>query len=227
MRTRIVLADDHAVVRAGLAALLQREDDFELVGEAEDGLAAVRMARKLQPDVLVTDIVMPGMNGIEAIRRLHDEQPEVRGICLSAHQDNRMVLAVIDAGAMGYVMKHCSYRELVDAIRKVMSNQIYLSAELVGVVVEKYRNRNQTVQPDATSSLTARERELVQLFSEGYSSNQIADRLSVSVKTVATHRQHILQKLNINGIAELTRYALREGITTLDSPMMVPPTQTQ
>ncbi len=228
MSIRIVLADDHGIVRAGLAALLQREQDFELVGEAEDGLSAVRLTRKLQPDVLVTDISMPGMNGIEAIRRIHAEQPEVRGICLSVHQDNRMVLAVIDAGAMGYVMKQCSYNELVSAIRKVMSNQIYMSAELVGIVVEKYRNRHLTKQqPDAFSLLTPRERELVQLFSEGYSTNQIAVRLSVSTKTVATHRQHILQKLGINGIAELTRYALREGLSTLDCPTAAMPAPSQ
>ncbi len=221
MSIRIVLADDHKIVRAGLAALLRQESDFELVGEAEDGLAAVKLARQLQPDVLVTDIAMPGMNGIEAIRRLQAEVPEVRGICLSVHNDNRMVLAVIDAGAMGYVMKDCSFDELVQAIRKVMSNQIYLSPQLVGIVVEKYRNRNQATQTDAFSLLTPRERELVQLFSEGYSTNQISDRLSVSTKTVATHRQHILQKLGINGIAELTRYALREGLSTLDAAAAV------
>ncbi len=221
MSIRIVLADDHKIVRAGLAALLQQESDFELVGEAEDGLSAVKLARQLNPDVLVTDIAMPGMNGIEAIRRMQAEAPEVRGICLSVHNDNRMVLAVIDAGAMGYVMKDCSFDELVQAIRKVMSNQIYLSPQLVGIVVEKYRNRNQASQTDAFSLLTPRERELVQLFSEGYSTNQISDRLSVSTKTVATHRQHILQKLGINGIAELTRYALREGLSTLDSAAAV------
>lgn len=228
MSIRIVLVDDHGIVRAGLVALLQREQDFELVGEAEDGLSAVRLTRKLQPDVLVTDISMPGMNGIEAIRRIHAEQPKVRSICLSMHKDNSMVLAVIDAGAMGYVMKHCSYNELVSAIRKVMSNQIYMSAELVGIVVEKYRNRHLIKQqPDAFSLLTPRERELVQLFSEGYSTNQIAVRLSVSTKTVATHRQHILQKLGINGIAELTRYALREGLSTLDSPTAAIPAPSQ
>ncbi|MBI3716468.1 MAG: response regulator transcription factor [Betaproteobacteria bacterium] len=216
MSIRIVLADDHKIVRAGLAALLQREPDFELVGEAEDGMSAVRLARQLRPNVLVTDLAMPGMNGIEAIRRIAAESPEVRGICLSVHNDNRMVLAVLDAGAMGYVMKDCSLDELVQAIRKVMSNQVYLSPELVGIVVEKYRSRNQVVATDAFSLLTARERELVQLFSEGFSTQNIADRLSVSTKTVATHRQHILQKLGIGGIAELTRYALREGLSTLD-----------
>ncbi len=219
MTIRILLADDHRIVRSGIAALLQKERDFELVAEAENGQEAVRLARQHRPDVLLMDIAMPGMNGIEAMRRIHADEPGVKCLCLSVHNDNRMVLGVIDAGAMGYLMKDCSFDELVRAIRSVMSNQIYLSSELVGIVVEKYRNRNARVAPDPFSLLTAREREMVQLFSEGHSTSRIASKLCVSAKTVATHRQHILKKLGISGIAELTRYALREGLTTLDAPM--------
>ena len=221
MSIRIVLADDHRLIRNGLAALLRKEEDLDLVGEAEDGMGAVKAVRQLQPDVLVVDLSMPGMNGVEAIRRLQIDAPEVKCICLSVHNDSRMVLAVLDAGAMGYVLKDCSFDELAQAIRQTMTNQVYLSPALIGIVVEKYRQRHQQEVADTPSPLTARERELVQLFSEGYSTNEIAQRLSVSIKTVATHRQHILQKLGIGGIAELTRYALREGLSSLDSPPIV------
>ncbi|HUG26180.1 response regulator transcription factor [Piscinibacter sp.] len=216
MNIRVVLADDHRIVREGLGALLAREADIDLVGQAQDGLAAVKLARDLHPDVVVTDISMPGLNGIEAIRRIRSEDPAPRVLCLSVHDDSRMVLAVLDAGAAGYVLKHCSYEELAQAIRKVMANQIHLSAELVGIVVEEVRARAAPKANDARAALTPREREMVQLLSEGHTTQQIAERLHVSAKTVATHREHVLHKLHIKGIAELTRYALREGLTSLD-----------
>lgn len=221
---KIVLADDHRIVREGLGALLRQQPDFEVVGEAEDGLAAVKLARTLQPDVVVTDISMPGLNGVEAVRRIHLEEPGVKVLCLSVHDETAMVLSVIDAGAAGYVLKDASFEELVRAIRQVMTHRIYLSPALVGIFVEKYRTR-ESPEPlaVAASPLTAREREVVQLFSEGYSSNEIAARLNVSAKTVASHREHILAKLRIRSIAELTRYAIREGLTSLDSPLRVAP----
>jgi len=221
---KIVLADDHRIVREGLSALLRQQPDFELVGEAEDGLAAVKLARTLRPDVVVTDISMPGLNGVEAVRRIHLEEPLVKVLCLSVHDETAMVLSVIDAGAAGYVLKDASFEELVRAIRQVMTHRIYLSPALVGIFVEKYRTR-ESLEPlaVAASPLTAREREVVQLFSEGYSSNEIAARLNVSAKTVASHREHILAKLRIRSIAELTRYAIREGLTSLDSPLRVAP----
>ena len=221
---KIVLADDHRIVREGLCALLRQQPDFELVGEAEDGLAAVKLARTLQPHVVVTDISMPGLNGVEAVRRIHLEEPTVKVLCLSVHDETAMVLSVIDAGAAGYVLKDASFEELVRAIRQVMTHRIYLSPALVGIFVEKYRTRESPEsQAVAASPLTAREREVVQLFSEGYSSNEIAARLNVSAKTVASHREHILAKLRIRSIAELTRYAIREGLTSLDSPLRVAP----
>ena len=221
---KIVLADDHRIVREGLSALLRQQPDFELVGEAEDGLAAVKLARTMQPHVVVTDISMPGLNGVEAVRRIHLEEPTVKVLCLSVHDETAMVLSVIDAGAAGYVLKDASFEELVRAIRQVMTHRIYLSPALVGIFVEKYRTRESPEQPaTVVSPLTAREREVVQLFSEGYSSNEIAARLNVSAKTVASHREHILAKLRIRSIAELTRYAIREGLTSLDSPLGVAP----
>jgi DNA-binding NarL/FixJ family response regulator len=206
MTIRIVIADDHRIMRDGLVALLRGQPDFEVVGEAPDGAELARLTRKLKPDIA------------EAIRRIRADEPEVKLLCLSVHAESRLVLAVLDAGASGYVLKECSFEELVQAIRQVVAGQVYLSAQLVGVVVQEYRARVTGGAPqDSASVLTPRERELVQLFSEGYSTNAIAERLYVSAKTVATHRQHILQKLRIGSMAELTRYALREGLSSLES----------
>jgi len=218
MTIRIVLADDHRMMCDGLTALLKKEPGFEIVGEAHDGLGAVQLARDLAPDVLVTDLAMPGMNGIEAISRVRAESPAVQVLCLSVHDEDRMVLAGIDAGAAGYVLKDSSFDELAVAIRKVMARQIYLSPGLVGVFVEGYRTRGATVAGSAFSQLTSREREIVQLFSEGHSTGQIAEQLHLSAKTVATHRENVLHKLHIESIAELTRYAIREGLSSLQAP---------
>lgn len=216
MGIRIVLADDHRIVREGLCALLAREADIELVGQAEDGLGAVRLARDLRPDVVVTDVSMPGLNGVDATRRIRNEDAAVRVLCLSVHAESRMVLAALDAGASGYVLKDDSYEDLALAIRKSMADQVHLSADLVGMVVHEVRNRGQLKQTSGESRLTPRERETVQLLSEGLSTQQIADRLHVSTKTVATHRENVMQKLNISSLAELTRYALLEGLSSLD-----------
>jgi DNA-binding NarL/FixJ family response regulator len=223
MSIRIVLADDHRIMRDGLSALLRLDPEFDVVGQAQDGQGVVRLACDLLPDVVVTDLSMPGLNGIEAIRRIRDQAPSVRVLCLSVHDEDRMVLAGIDAGASGYVLKDTSYTELAQAIRKVMARQVYLSPALVGLFVEGYRSRGAAVAGSAFTQLTPREREIAQLFSEGHSTQQIADLLHVSAKTVATHRENILHKLQITGIAELTRYALREGLSSLEMPRRTPP----
>ena len=170
---------------------------------------------------MVTDLAMPGLNGFEAIRRIRAENPNVRLLCLSMHSESQMVLAVLDAGASGYIVKDSSFEELTVAIRKVMANQIYLSADLVGIVVNEVRVRGVQGPKLQPTQLTPREREIVQLLSEGYSTQQIADRLHVSAKTLATHRENILHKLKLDGIAALTRYALREGLSSLDTPCHV------
>lgn len=213
---RVLLADDHRILREGLKALLAREADIECVGEAADGRTLLSQARQLQPDVLVTDIAMPGMNGLEAIRRLRAEAPQLRILVLSAHDEPRLVLACVEAGASGYLLKDSGCAELAEAIRDVAQGRIHLAQPLVGLFVEQYRARlNGEPLKAAASPLTPREREMVQLFSEGHSTSQIAERLHLSVKTVATHRENILHKLNIRGVAEMTRYALREGLSTL------------
>lgn len=215
---RVGLADDHRIMRDGLCALLGRETDMEVVGTAADGLEAVRLAREQQPDVMITDINMPGLNGIEAVRRICSEEPQVRMLCLSVHDDSRTVLAVLHAGAAGYVLKDSSCDELAGAIRKVMGRQVYLSPELVTVVVGELRQQADHPAAPTAPRLTPRERELVQLLSEGFGTQDIADRLHVSSKTVATHREHVMHKLHMGSVAELTRFALREGLSTLDTP---------
>jgi DNA-binding NarL/FixJ family response regulator len=218
MTIRVILADDHRMVREGLRSLLATEDDLDVVGQAADGLTAVRLARELRPDVVVMDLSMPGLNGIEAIRRIRAESADVKVLCLSVHDESRMVMGVLDAGAQGYVLKESSFQELAQAIRKVMGNGVHLSENLVGVVVDEARVRGTRPAAHPQTTLTPREREMVQLLSEGHTTQQIADRLHVSAKTVATHRENILHKLHIRSIAELTRYALREGLSALDAP---------
>lgn len=212
---RIVLAEDHGLVREGLCALLAKDPQIELVGLAQDGLAAVNLVQKLQPDVLVTDLSMPGLNGIECIRRLRANGVGVRVLCLSMHADTRTVMAAIDAGASGYLLKDACCDDLLLALRTVMAGRVHLSAALVGLLVEGQRRSDGPAPPVKRVRLTAREREVAQLLSEGLSTQQVADRLFVSGKTVATHRENIMHKLEIRSIAELTRYALQEGLSSL------------
>lgn len=219
MTLRVLLADDHRIVRDGLALLIERESDMTLVATAEDGPGLLRAVREHRPDVLVTDISMPGLNGIDAVRRLRAELPQMPVLCLSVHDEDRLVLAMIEAGASGYVLKDCSFEELARAVRQVVAGRVYISPALSGVMVREVRNRRSGAAPTAGPAvLTPRERELVQLFSEGYTTNEIAARLHVSPKTVATHRENVLHKLQMRGVAELTRYALREGLSSLESP---------
>lgn len=216
MSLRIVLADDHRIMREGLAAMLRQEPDFDIVGQADDGAALVRIARKLQPDVVITDVSMPGLNGIEAIRRILEETPGVKVLCLSVHTEKSLVAAVMDAGAAGYVLKDCLYEELIRAVRAVVAQQVYISPGIAGVLILAYRERQGASHKSAFSELTGRELEVVQLIAEGHTTKAIAERLHVSAKTVGTHREHILQKLHLNGTADLTRYAIQEGIVTVE-----------
>jgi len=215
MSIRIVLADDHRIVCQGLAALLGREPGLQVLGQATDGIELLNLCNELRPDIAITDVSMPSLNGIEATHRIRAQVPSVKVLCLSVHDETQLVAAVLDAGASGYLLKDCVSEELVRAVRAVMAEQIYLSPAITRVVVEDYRDKRQASQGSVFSQLTAREREIAQLLAEGHSTKQIAARLGVSLKTVGTHREHVMQKLQIHSVAQLTHYAIREGLTSL------------
>jgi DNA-binding NarL/FixJ family response regulator len=215
-KIRVIIADDHHCVRQGLVALLDRETDIEVVAEARDGMELIRLAREWRPDVLLVDLFMPCMNGLEAIRNLRGGEPlACRSLCLSMQSDPRQVQAALDAGASGFVLKDNSFDELARGVRRVHAGQIYLSGELMGQMLAY---GGAAPAPDPTvQRLTPRERQMVQLLAEGYSTQQIADHLHLSAKTVATHREHVFAKLQIQGIAQLTRFALRAGLSSLEA----------
>jgi len=210
MTIKILLADDHKVMRDGLRVMLDKELDMAVVAEAEDGHSAVVLSRMLRPDIIIIDIVMPGMNGIEATRRIIKEASGAKVIALSMHTDKWYVGEMLRAGALGYVQKKCAYLELVRAIRAVAAQKIYFCPHLpeTRILPEK--------ESSLYSVLTPRQREVLQLVAEGNSTSEIAALLKVSVKTIETHRLELMKKLNIHNIAGLTRYAIREGLIPLD-----------
>jgi len=212
MQTRIFLADDHSIVRDGIKALLEKERDFTVIGEADNGRDAVQSVCKLQPDIVIMDIAMPKLNGIEATRQLIGEHPKLKIIVLSMHADKRFVTEVLKAGAVGYLQKSCAFKHLITAIRTVLEGHVYMSPEITGVVVEAFRLQK-SGSAGTDRELSPKEREVLQLLAEGHSSKEIADFLHVSCKTIDTHRQHIMEKLGLRSVAQLTKYAIREGIT--------------
>ncbi|WP_047238786.1 response regulator transcription factor [Chromobacterium subtsugae] len=211
MTIRIIVGDDHALLREGLAALLQRETDMEVQAQAANGAELLQLARQLQPDVVIADINMPLLNGVEVAARLRAESLPCKTLCLSASDRPQTVRAALDAGAAGYVLKENAYAELARGIRRVMANQIFLSGELVAGLVHPSFAGALEAEQIKLPQLSPRERQVTQLFAEGYSTQAIAAQLHLSPKTVATHREHIFRKLGIGSIAELTRYVLREG----------------
>lgn len=211
MTLRVLLADDHRIVREGLRALIERLPGVEVVGEARDGREAVEAAARTDPDVVVMDLAMPSMNGLEATRRIVAARSGVRVLCLSMLADRDAVLAALDAGASGFLPKECAPDELERALRAVAEGGTYLSPALAGEVVAAYREGRDAGRNRPAQGLTAREREIVQLVAEGWSTKEIAARLGVSAKTVGTHREHIMAKLGVRSIAGLTRWAIREG----------------
>lgn len=217
MKIRVLLADDHKIMRDGLCSLLEREDNIEVVAEAENGRVAVQMTLEQQPDVVIMDISMPDMNGIEATRQIVSSLPETKVLALSMHSDKRFVVETFQAGAAGFLLKDCASEELARAINTVAKNQTYLSAEIAGIMVDAYVNRFTPPTSSASSVLTGREREVLQLIAEGWTTKQIASHLYVSVKTVETHRRQIMKKLDRHSVADLTKYAISEGLTSLES----------
>jgi DNA-binding NarL/FixJ family response regulator len=215
MSTKILLADDHNLIREGLRTLISDEANMSVIAEAEEGRTAVQLADKLSPDVVIMDITMPGLNGIEATRQILSKNPAPKVIALSMHTDRRMILEMLNAGASGYLLKDCAFGEVIRAIETVMSNCTYLSPRIADIIVKDYIHR---IPPDDLSSLTLlspREREVLQLLAEGRKTRDIASLLHVSAKTVDNYRTQIMEKLGIYSIAELTKYAIREGLTSI------------
>ena len=216
MSTKILLADDHKITRQGLRSLLDKQLDMEVVAEAEDGREAVRLARELHPDVVIMDVSMPDLNGMAATRQIIGESKNVKIIALSMHSDTLFVSEMLKSGASGYLLKDCAFEELREAIRTVTAGKVYLSPGISDVVVDDYLHRLSKTGSSDSEVLTDREREVLQLMAEGKSTKQIALELYISVKTVETHRRQIMNKLDIHTVAELTKYAIRKGLTTLE-----------
>ena len=216
---RVLLADDHRIVREGLRSLLADESDIEVVAEADNGRRAIELTDELTPDVVVMDVGMPELNGIEATRRILASRPEAKVIALSMHSDRRFVAEMLKAGASGYLLKDGAFEELVGAIRTVTAGRTYLSPRIANVVVEEYvrqQPRTSGVEPGVYAKLSPREREVLQLLAEGKATKEAAAALHLSVKTVETHRRQIMEKLGLYSVAELTKYAIREGLTSVE-----------
>ena len=216
MSTRILLVDDHQITRQGLRLLLELEDDMEVVAEAEEGRTAVQLVRELLPDVVIMDVTMPDLNGMEATRQILDEFREVKVIALSMHSDTLFVSEMLKSGASGYLLKDCAFDELAQAIRTVVGGKTYLSPSISGIVVEDYLHRLEKPEVVDTVMLTVREREVLQLIAEGDSTKTMALKLHISVKTVESHRRQMMNKLNLYNVADLTKYAIRKGITSVE-----------
>ncbi|HSF59419.1 MAG TPA: response regulator transcription factor [Candidatus Binatia bacterium] len=214
MPARILITDDHKLLREGLRCLLENRG-FEVTGEAEDGRSAIRLAKQLEPDAVIIDISLPGLNGIEATRQIHQNSPQVKIVVLSMRADSRAVLAALAAGASAYLLKEAAFEEVVIALRVALNGQTYLSPAIAHVVVQSSVQYWSANPGSVRDGISGREREILQLVAEGRSSKEMAASLFVSVKTIETHRKQIMNKLHLHSIAELTKYAIREGVTSL------------
>jgi DNA-binding NarL/FixJ family response regulator len=216
-KIRVLLAEDHAIVREGLRSMLEKQPGIEIVCEAEDGQTAVERTQELLPDVVIMDITMSNLNGIGVTCKIINEAPQIKIIALSIHSDRRFITAMLCAGAAGYVLKEDVLDELVEAIRAVTAGEKYLSSKITGIVVEDYAKGLATVACAPLSSLTSRERKMLQLIAEGESTEQIALELLVSIKTVEANRRKIMKKLNAHTIADLIKIATIENLVTFES----------
>lgn len=208
----IVLADDHRVVREGLRALLEAESDLSVIGDAGDGLSAIRLVNRVKPDVLLLDLMMPGLNGQEVTRQVRKSSPKTHVIVLSMHSSEPYVMEVLRNGAAGYVLKDASYTDLIRAIREVMAGWRYLSPPLSELAIDAYQEKAKAAVSDRYDMLTTREREVLQLAAEGHSNNEIAQRLGISPRTAETHRANLMRKLHVQTYTELIKYAIGRGI---------------
>lgn len=217
MGIKIVLCDDHQIIREGLRALLEKQDDMTVVGEGVNGLDAIRLAREKKPDIMVLDVGMPEMNGIGAARRIFEECKKIKILALSMHSDHHFVTEMLEAGASGYMLKDSAFAELASAIRTIISGGLFLSPRIAGNVLQQFNQRaNPRRKSNLKVELSQRESEILQMIAEGKSSKDIAQTINISIKTVETHRQHLMQKIGAHNVASLTKYAIREGLTNLE-----------
>lgn len=208
------LVDDHRIFREGVRNLLEQQADMTVVGEAEDGRTAVELIHKFTPTIVIMDVTMPNLNGIDATRRILGEKKEIKVLALSMHAHRRLVREMLEAGASGYLLKECAFGELVRAIHQIIErNQVYLCPAISQLVLDDYLRQTQKETNCTTLTLTPREREILQLIAEGRSSRQIAETMGMSVRTVEKHRLNMMRKVNIRSVAELVKYAIREGLT--------------
>jgi two-component system, NarL family, response regulator NreC len=213
MPIRVLLVDDHEIMREGMCALLKRLPDLEVVGQASDGRSAISMAKSFSPDIVIMDIGMPNLNGIEATRQLLEDNPKVKVMALSTHSDGSIVARMLKAGAGGYMLKESAFSELMEGLTAMMEGKTYLCSKIAKVVFSDYVALLSSPQWPGGDGLSSREYEVLQLVAEGKTSKEIAQILHVTAKTVDTHREHIMDKLSIHTVAGLTKYAVREGIT--------------
>lgn len=213
-KIRVLLADDHTIVRQGLRALLDSQEDIEVVGEAEDGRQAFEKTKELIPDIVVIDITMPNLNGIEATRQIKKLNPEIKVLVLTVHDNEEYIHQILQAGASGYLLKESAVTDLVSAINAVKKGGIFLSPAISKVVVKDYIRHAEegTGDFDSLNILTNREREVLQLIAEGHTNREVAHLLKLSVKTVDVHRSHIMEKLNIHDVTGLVKYSIRKGL---------------
>ncbi len=214
MSIRIILADDHKIMRDGLRSLLEKQPGMEVVGEAVNGREALQLAQRSKPDVVIMDINMPVLGGVEATRQITGGLPEVKVIALSVHSEISVVVSILQAGASGFLPKDCPFEELAHAINTVVGNHTYLSPGIADTVIANCLEHISPTESSAFLVLTPREREVLQLIAEGWTTKKIASHLHVSIKTVDTHKRRIMAKLNLFSIAELTKYAIQEGLTS-------------
>ena len=215
MTIKILLADDHKIMRDGMTLLMQREKDLQVVAEANNGAEAVSLALEHEPDVILMDINMPGMDGIEATRAILSELPEAKVIALTSHTEGKMVQEMFRAGALAFLGKNCSNQEILDAVRSVMSEKYYISEEMTGRVIEDFVLQHIPQITEVSDKLTNREKEVLKLIAEGLSTKKIADSLNLSSKTVGAHRENLMKKLDLHNVAQLTRYAIQKGLILL------------
>ncbi len=215
MSIKLLVADDHQLFREGLVNLLSGSNDVEIVGQAQDGNEAIQKAKELKPDVILMDIGMPGVNGIDATKELKNSLPSAKVIALSMHSDKQFINGMLEAGASGYMLKNSTYNQVIEAITTVNAGNKYLSGEVADIVIHDYLGKKKAGE-DEQVILSERESEILLMFAEGFTTREISDKLFISVKTVGTHKQKILEKLNLHNTADIVKYAIKKGLITLE-----------